>query len=161
MAALAERITPELHLIGFGPARFQPAGKYIPIRWPTDLWFRRYTQNDDLHIFVYDDRIALRVHIDAFHGDRPRNNAALDLVREAIETDLHTRLPTHLGLNWRAAQGGNNQVCAVSRTSGISSSDVDRDAKWVAAAARAWLEALLLHPIPRLRERVEAQLGST
>jgi hypothetical protein len=32
MAALADRASPQLVLMGFGPARFLPAGKYVPIR---------------------------------------------------------------------------------------------------------------------------------
>jgi hypothetical protein len=125
------------------------------------LWFRRYTQNDDLHLFVYDDRIALRVHIDAFHGDRGRNNAALDFVRAAVEADLRRHLPDHLRLDWRAARGGDNQVCAVSRASEVRPSDVEPDAKWVVASARAWLEALRLHPMPDLRARIATQFGTS
>lgn len=152
MAKLAELATPGLLRMGFGPARFQ--SKYIPIRWPNGLWYRRFTQNDDLHVFVYRDRIALRVHIDAFHGDRSANNRAIDLIRAEIADDLQERLPRHAGIDWQAARGGNNQVCAVHRIGGVEANNPGAHATWVTAAARAWLEALLAQPLPDLRERV-------
>lgn len=160
MASLAERATPRLIMMGCGPARPYPSGKYIPIRWPTGLWFRQHTQNDDLHIFVYQDRIALRVHVDAFHGDRSRNNEAIDLIRSAIERDLLARLPDHREISWRAAKGGSNQVCAVVGGGGVGRDDVAGDADWVCAATHAWLEGLGRHPIPDLRSRVAERPAS-
>jgi hypothetical protein len=155
MAALAEEATPRLRAVGFGPARILPSAKYVPIRWPASLWFRKYTQNDDLHAFVYDDRLALRVHIDAFHGDRRLNNRALDLMRFEVEHDLLDGLAGNPMLDWRAAVGGDNQVCALTRPGGISRGDIAGDAEWVTAAAGAWLAALSAHPIPDLRARVQ------
>ena len=154
MAELAETATPRLLPMGFGRARFRPSGGYIPIRWPTGLWYRGFTQNDELHVFVYRDRIALRVHIDAFHGDRTRNNQALDMLRAAIVDDLQERLPRHDGIDWRAARGGHNQVCAVYRTGGVEANDPAAEASWVTVGARAWLQTLLAHPLPDLRDRV-------
>ena len=154
IAALADTATPRLVASGFGPARVVPSGKYIPIRWPTNLWFRTFTQNDDLHVFVYEDRIAVRVHLDAFPGDRAGNNAALDLVRAEVEPDLRTQLPNQPELDWRAAVGGNNRVCAIARGGGVRHNDVNCDAEWIVAVARAWLTALSRHPIADLRARV-------
>lgn len=161
MAALADSATPGLVARGLGPARTLPSGKYIPIRWPTSLWFRQFTQNDDLHVFVYEDRIAIRVHIDAFPGDRAANNAALDLVRSEVEpellTELLTELPNRPELDWRAAVGGDNQVCAITRSGGVRRNDVDVDAEWTLAVAGAWLTVLFRHPIPDLRAQVRAR----
>ena len=154
MSDLAEAATPGLVQMGFGPARFRPSGGYVPIRWPTTLWYRRFTQNNDLHAFVYEDRIALRVHIDAFHGDRTRNEQAFDVLRAEIADDLHDRLPSHDGIDWRAARGGNNQVCAVYRRGGAAGNDPAGDASWITGCARAWLQSLLAHPLFDLRERV-------
>jgi hypothetical protein len=102
---------------------------------------------------VYNDRIALRVHIDAFHGDRALNNLALDILQAAITDDLHERLPRNDGIDWRAARGGNNQVCAVYRRGGVAANDPAADAKWVVDSAGAWLYALMAHPLPDLRAR--------
>ena len=52
------------------------------------------------------------------------------------------------------ATGGNNQVCAVYRTGGVTASDPAIDASRVTSCARAWLEVLLAHPLLDLRERV-------
>lgn len=159
ISRLASRATAPLVRVGFGPARVLPSGRYIPIRWPTGLWFRQHTQNDDLHVFVYADRIAVRVHIDTFHGDRRCNDDALAVIRTEIQADLLARLPAHREIRWRDARGGNNQVCAIVRGSGVRRNDVEGDADWIVATAGAWLDALRLHPIPDLRSRVRAPLS--
>jgi hypothetical protein len=145
--------------MGFGQARLQ--AEYIPIRWPNGLWYRRFTQNNDLHLFVYDDRIALRVHIDAFHGDRARNNQALDIVRAEVAGGLQERLPRHDAIDWRAARGGNNKVCAIYRLGGVAAHDAASDASWVVDPARAWLHALIEHPLPDLIARVQHDPAGT
>lgn len=153
---------------GFGAPRAQTANSYatkgwIPVKWPKDLWYRvdLCTQQGDLHIEITDDRIALRVHIDLFHGDRPSNEAAFDILRMEIAGDLLAQLPEHDAPNWRAAGGarGDNQVCVVTTSGGFSRGDPQRDAEWAVAAARAWLMALQSHPIRDLRQRVEDGAG--
>ena len=151
---------------GFGAPRAQSANSYatkgwIPVKWPKDLWYRAdlCTQQGDLHIEITDDQIALRVHIDLFHGDRPSNEAAFDIIRGEIEHDLLAQLPVYDDIDWRAAGGarGDNQVCVVAAHGGFGSSDPQRDADWVVAAARAWQSALERHHIRDLRQRVEGE----
>jgi hypothetical protein len=155
--ALAEAATPRLRRLGAGSARV--TANYVPIRWPTNLWYRQHTQNGDLHVFVYADHIAVRVHIDTFSGDRPRNEAAFDLVREAVEGDLLRRLPPGSSEpDWRAARGGNNQVCAITHPGGVDANRPGKDADWVASVVGAWLETLRANPLPDLRTRAEQRL---
>ena len=52
------------------------------------------------------------------------------------------------------ATGGNNQVCAVYRTGGVTASDPATDPNRVMSCARAWLQVLLAYPLLDLRERV-------
>jgi hypothetical protein len=133
---------------------------YLPVRWPSGLWFREHTQQNDLHVFVYPERVAVRVHIDAFHGDRGLNDRAFDLVREAVEERLLRELPAGSSTpDWRAAKGGNNQVCEISHPGGIDGGSVSTDAEWVVALTAAWLRALEASPIPDLRRQVERPAG--
>jgi hypothetical protein len=66
-------------------------------------------------------------------------------------------LPDHLRVDWRAARGGDNQVCAVYARGGTRQSNAAADAAWLVAAAGAWLTALSAHPIPDLATRVRNQ----
>lgn len=100
--------------------------------------------------------MAFRVHIDAFHGDRPRNEAAFDVLRSLLEHELAVTLPPNDGIDWRSARGGNNQVCSISTTGGLERADFQRDAKWAVAVARAWMRALAPHRDVRLEKMVDS-----
>lgn len=142
---------------GFGRVRIPASLRYMSVEWPRGLWYRKYTQNDFLHINITDDRISIRVHIDAFHGDRPRNEAAFDIIRAEIEHDLLAEMPVYDAIDWRAARGGDNQVCAVSIGGGVCRGEPQQDAGWVIAAATAWLHALRRHPIDGFKQIVEGR----
>lgn len=121
------------------------------MKWPPTLWYRRFTHNGDLHLDIKNDYIAVWVHIDAFHGDRSRNNAAIDRLRAEVEHDLQQQLPPHRGLDWRkAAPHGGNQVCATLGDGGIFRNSPSDDAQWLVASAATWLQVLKKHEIPDL-----------
>jgi hypothetical protein len=152
MHAVAETATPKLRQLGFGGLRVQRSAGFLPLRWPAGLWYRVHTQNDDAHVAITAAYVQFRVHIDSFHGDRARNNAALDILRLHLEPDLLARLPDHDALDWRAARGGNNQVCAVTQRRSLGAQTVEEDASWIVDAANAWLRALQTHQITSLRQ---------
>ena len=151
MKAIANYAREPLIRWGFDPRGVPANGGFMPVRWPMDLWYKRYTQDQRnlLHLKVSDGEISLRVHVDAFHGDRVRNNAAFDILRGDIEEDLLAELPMHKPLNWRAASGGDNQVCAVTTNGGVAANDPGKDSEWIVDVATAWLRVLRRHH-PRL-----------
>ena len=158
MHALAESAQSGLADLGLGPMRILASLRFMPVRLPEGLWFTEHTQNKDLHVKVTDTTISLRMHIDAFHGERPRNEAAFDLVQDAIETDLARLLP-EADLDWRAARGGNNQVLAITGSGGVLAGQPKQDAGWLVRAADALISVLRNHPIGDLRERTMASLN--
>lgn len=147
--AFARHATLDLLPLGFGPVRVPTSLRFMPVRWPEDLWYRALTQQGDLHLNVTADSVSFRVHIDAVHGDRHRNEAAFDRIRGAVEEDLLALLPSFDAIDWRAAGRGRgaNQVCAVSTQGGTARAEPERDAAWVAAVGGAWLQVLRRHPL--------------
>lgn len=157
--AFAELVDAGLGQKGFGRVGVPKSLRFMWARWPDGLWFREHTQQGDLHFNITDDELSVRVHIDTFHGDRPRNEAALDIIQEHVQHDLLARLPAFEDIDWRAARGGNNQVCAVKTVGGVRRGDPHKDAEWAVAAASAWLEALKRHPVGDLHELVERRFN--
>lgn len=160
--AFAEYASAGLIQEGFGRVRIPISLRFMPVRWPDGLWYREYTQQGDFHINITDNKISFRVHIDAFHGDRPRNEAALDIVRKAIEHDLLIELPAYDDLNWRAAGRGrgDNQVCAVTASGGIVRGDPRLDAEWTVATATTWLRVFRRHPVNDLHQMADRLSGN-
>lgn len=144
--AFARHASAGLIPLGFGPVRVPSSLRFLAVRWPRDLWYRELTQQGDLHVNITLDSVSLRVHIDAYHGDRRRNEAEFDRIRDAIESLLLEQLPSFTTIDWRAAGRGANQVCAVTAPGGLERRSPEEDARWVVAAAEAWLLALRRHP---------------
>ena len=156
MHASAEAASPGLVRIGLGPVRVPASLRFMPIRLPADLWYTEHTQNGDLHVSATGSSISVRMHIDTFHGSRPLNEAALDIVQGEIEPDLRKLAPADTDFDWRAARGGNNQVLALTSSTGGPNHGVpEQAARWVVEAANAIVTTLRHHPIPDLRERAE------
>jgi hypothetical protein len=155
LTELATAARPGLAKSGFGRLTIPAAP--LGLLWaeiPDGVWYRRFTQNDKVHSKVTDTSISFRMHIDAYPGDRPLNEAALDIVRAAIEEDLLDSLVTGVSVNWRAARGGANQVMELTTRGGVSSGSPETDAAWFVETANAWLITIRRHALGNLRQLV-------
>jgi hypothetical protein len=156
LRALAAASLGGLKAIGFGALTI-PAdiSHFLRARVPDGLWWLDYQQNPNVHSKVTDESISLRMHVDAFQGDRPSNEAVLDLLRGEIERDLATGLHDATAIDWRAAgPRGGNQVLELSAPGGVLGDDPMSDAAWLVATARTWADVMRRHPMNELRDRV-------
>lgn len=127
---------------------------------PNGVWYRRFTQNDKVHSKVTDTTISFRMHMDAYPGDRSRNEAALDIVRDAIEQDLVGSLSAAVSANWRAARGGANQVMELTTSGGVKSGSPESDATWFVDTSITWLAVIRRNSIGNLRQQVAEIMGN-
>lgn len=160
LEAVHQLVRPALLAAGFPSLNTHARGNYLWIRWPADLWIRRFSRRLDIR--VTKDLAMVAVYITAF-ATQEANGVAAEILRERYSLGLASALPEGTSVNWDVVGFGQRKAIRLERPGGgYLVGDAEQVAVWSAACCTSVLELLRREPSDDLEEQVvERMPGST